>query len=485
MAYTTVNDPSAYFQTTIYTGNGSTQNITNTGNSNLRPDWIWFKNRTNSPRDHVLIDSTRGVDLSLYSNQDSADQSLTDVVSSLNTDGFSLEANARSNENSANQVAWQWAAGGATPSKTYRVVVVSDGGNKYRFRNSTNTATFAQSAVTLELQSGGTYTFDLSDSSVDGHPMKFSTTSNGTHGGGTVYSTGVTYKLDGSTVTESAYVSGFNAATTRQIILNVQNTTTLYYFCHYHSGMGGQADQNSTFGQTNFDGSILSRSNENATSGFSIVRHAGSGSAGTIGHGLGAVPQVIITKNRSASADWAVYDAGIGNQYYLRLNTDDYKATASSVWGDTTPTALSFTVGGANTKNNSSGNNFVSYCFRSIKGFSKMGAYTGNGNSDGTFVYTGFKPAWVMFKRTNGSNDWLVFDNKRSPFNLTEKVLYPNSNGAEQDDSQHSGSLDLLSNGFKLRETGNSGNGNGALYFYMAFAESPFVATNNVVATAR
>lgn len=95
MAYTTINDPSAYFQTTIYTGNGSTQNITNTGNSNLRPDWIWFKNRSNSPRDHVLIDSTRGVDLSLYSNQNSADQSLTDVVSSLNTDGFSLEANAK------------------------------------------------------------------------------------------------------------------------------------------------------------------------------------------------------------------------------------------------------------------------------------------------------------------------------------------------------------------------------------------------------
>ena len=485
MAYTTINDPSAYFQTKLWTGDGNdNRNLTNDGNSNLQPDFLWNKRRSTTGS-HQLHDSARGVTNVVLSNSQNAGQPEANAVQAFQTDGFQVGSDNSINQNGTTYVAWQWLAGGTAPTKTYRVVVVSDSGNKYRFRNSTNTATFAQSAVTLELQSGGTYTFDQSDSTVASHPMKFSTTSDGTHGGGSSYNTGVTYKLDGSTVTESAYVSGFASATTRQIILNVQNTTTLYYYCHYHSGMGGQADQNATFGQTNFDGSILSRSTESATSGFSIVRHTGTGSAGTIGHGLGVAPQLIITKNRSASTDWAVYDAGIGNQYYLRLNTNDYKATASSVWGDTTPTALSFTVGGANTKNNSSSNNFVSYCFTSIKGFSKMGAYTGNGSSDGAFIYTGFKPAWVMFKRTNGTNDWLIFDNKRDPHNLTGNVLYANSNGAEQADNLHSGSLDLLSNGFKMRETGNSGNGSGALYFYLAFAEQSLVATNNVVATAK
>ena len=485
MAYTTINDPSAYFQTKLWTGDGNdNRNLTNDGNSNLQADFLWNKRR-NATGSHQLHDAVRGVTKVVLSNSTNVEGTEPNSVQAFQTDGFQIGSDGNINNNGTTYVAWQWLAGGTAPTKTYRVVVVSDGGNKYRFRNSTNTATFAQSAVTLELQSGGTYTFDLSDSSVDGHPMKFSTTSNGTHGGGTVYSTGVTYKLDGSVVTESAYVSGFNSATTRQIILNVQNTTTLYYFCHYHSGMGGQADQNATFGQTNFDGSILSRSSESATSGFSIVRHTGSGSAGTIGHGLGVAPQVIITKNLSDTTDFAVYDAASGNQYYLRLNTDNSLATASSVWGDTTPTALSFTVGGANTKNNSSSDNFVSYCFTSIKGFSKMGGYTGNGSSDGTFIYTGFKPAWVMFKRTNGTNDWLIFDNKRDPHNLTGNVLYANQNGPEQDDSQHSGSIDMLSNGFKMKETGNSGNRAGGSYFYMAFAEQSLVATNNVVALAR
>ena len=288
MAYTTINDPSAHFQTKLFTGDGNDNRaITNDGNSNLRPDWIWFKNRatTNS---HNVLDSVRGVTKKLEGiNNNNAEGTTSTRLTSFDTDGFTVRTDPSVNGNGNGIVAWQWAAGGATPTKTYRVVVVSDSGNKYRFRNSTNTATFAQSAVTLELQSGGTYTFDQSDSTVASHPMKFSTTSDGTHGGGSSYNTGVTYKLDGSTVTESAYVSGFASATTRQIILNVQNTTTLYYYCHNHSGMGGQADQNATFGQTNFDGSILSRSSENPTSGLSMVLHKGTGSAGTIGHGLG------------------------------------------------------------------------------------------------------------------------------------------------------------------------------------------------------
>jgi hypothetical protein len=485
MAYTTVNDPSAHFQTTIYTGNGTSQDITNTGNSNLRPDWLWIKQRSGAAgvSSHVVKDSNRGVTKELYPNANSA-EGTSSLIDELLTDGFSINntANDHYNYNNALYVAWQWAAGGATPSKTYRVVVVSDSGNKYRFRNSTNTATFAQSAVTLELQSGGTYTFDQSDSTVASHPMKFSTTSDGTHGGGSSYNTGVTYKLDGSTVTESAYVSGFASATTRQIILNVQNTTTLYYYCHYHSGMGGQADQNATFGQTNFDGSILSRSSENATSGFSIVRHTGTGSAGTIGHGLGGVPNWIVTKKRGGSSDWAVYQTDVGNQYYLEWNSSNARQSASSVWGDTTPTALSFTVGGANDKNNASSATYVSYCFKSVKGYSKFGSYTGNANTDGPFIYTGFKPAFLMLKRYDTTGNWLMYDNKRDIDNEALSYLIPNSTDNE---STAATGLDFLSNGFKLRISGGSWNGSGNNYIYMAFAQSPIVASNNVIGLAR
>ena len=337
MAYTTINDPSAYFQTTLYTGNGSSGlAITNTGNSNLQPDWLWIKQRANTGNNsNVLFDNSRGAGKRLLSDTNGAEEDQTNLAS-FNTDGFTVNTGNVVNANSGTYVAWQWKAGGATPSQTYRVVVVSDGGNKYRFRNSANTATFAQSAVELALQQGGTYTFDLSDSSVDGHPMKFSTTSNGTHGGGTVYSTGVTYKLDGSTVTESAYVSGFNSATTRQIILNVQNTTTLYYFCHYHSGMGGQADQNATFGSTNFDGSILTKVSANTTAGFSIVTYTGNASAGaTIGHGLGSTPAVVFVKTRSIAFDWYIYNKNIGNTKYLELNTTNAEDTRSGAWNNT------------------------------------------------------------------------------------------------------------------------------------------------------
>ena len=488
MAYTTINDPSAYFQTALYTGNGGANTITNDGNSNLRADWIWFKERSSTSSHHVF-DSVRGVGSAgkaLYPNVNDAESADT-ALTSLNTDGFTLANTGGFNENGQTNVAWQWAAGGTAPTKTYRVVVVSDSGNKYRFRNSANTATFAQSAVTLELQSGGTYTFDQSDSTVASHPMKFSTTSDGTHGGGSSYNTGVTYKLDGSTVTESAYVSGFASATTRQIVLNVQNTTTLYYYCHYHSGMGGQADQNATFGQTNFDGSILSRSTENTTAGFSIVRYTGTATGGaTIGHGLGVAPKVVITKTRAIADNWLVYHAGIGATKYLTLNTDSAKGTSSGAWNDTAPSSTVVTLGSFDNSNDNDA--MVAYCFAEKKGYSKFGTYNGNNNADGTFVYTGFKPAFIILKNSERTQNWRMYDNKRPGFNSlasyasrTNYSLRPNSNSAENLTNE----LDILSNGFKFRDNDGDSNGYNENHIYWAFAEHPFVSSNNVAATAR
>lgn len=490
MAYTTINDPSAYFQTALYTGTGSSLNVTNDGNSNLRPDWIWGTLRNNDGGARFMFDSVRGATKRVKTNANTEEQ-VRDGVSSFNADGFTMGTHTDSNTNGATTVAWQWSAGGATPSKTYRVVVVSDSGNKYRFRNSANTATFAQSAVTLELQSGGTYTFDQSDSTVASHPMKFSTTSDGTHGGGSSYNTGVTYKLDGSTVTESAYVSGFASATTRQIILNVQNTTTLYYYCHYHSGMGGQADQNATFGQTNFDGSILSRSSENATSGFSIARWTGNGTGGaTIGHGLGAVPHLMIIKKRSGADNFAVYHHKMASDPqtdYINLDGNGAKTDSVDRWNDTSPTSTVASLGDAGAVNGSSAT-YVGYFFTSIKGYSKFGSYNGNNNADGTFVYTGFKPAFIILKNTERTQDWRAYDSKRPGFNSLTSYANRTNNSIKVNDTtveQTNNQLDILSNGFKFRSNDGDSNGYNENHIYWAFADHPFVASNNVIATAR
>ena len=273
-------------------------------------------------------------------------------------------------------------------SKTYKVVVVSDSGNKYRFRNSADSATFAQSAVELNLQEGGTYTFDQSDSTMSSHPMKLSTTSNGSHGGGSTYSTGVTYELDGSNVTESAFVSGFSSATSRKLIITVAaSAPTLYYFCHYHSGMGGQINTNSTFGSTNFDGTILATVCENATTGISIIGWTGNAVDNTvIPHGLGADADVVITKRRSGNSDWLVLHSAIATDTanVLRLNATQQALNGSSSLTNGCPdefTSVGFKVvrgtGSGMNNVNGSGSTYIAYAFKSKDGFSRFGSYTG------------------------------------------------------------------------------------------------------------
>ena len=284
----------------LYTANGSTQVVTGL---NFQPDWVWGKSRDDT-YDHEVYDSVRGPLKRLKPNSTSQELTNAQNLQSFNSagggtsGGFTLGSQTNMNYNSGSDiVAWNWNAGD-TDSATYRVVVVSDSGNKYRFRNSANTATFAQSAVTLDLAEGGTYTFDGSDSTMASHPIKLSTTANGTHGGGSSYNTGVTYQLDGATVTESAYVSGYSSATSRKLIITVAaSAPTLYYYCHVHSGMGGAINTNSTLGSSNFDGSTQTIVKANTTAGFSIVSYTGNDTSGsTIGHGLGAVPQITIIK---------------------------------------------------------------------------------------------------------------------------------------------------------------------------------------------
>ena len=348
-----INKPTDYFNTVLYTGNGSTQSITGVG---FQPDWIWGKNRSGANA-HWVNDVIRGVDIRLIPNETGAeDNPSTDIVTSFDSDGFSLGSNTEGNANTNNYVSWNWKANGS--------------------------------------------------------------------------------------------------------------------------------------GSSNTDGSITSTVSANTTAGFSIVSYTGTGSNATVGHGLGVAPSVIIIKHREKGTgyNWVVYhhkNTSAPETDFLKLNLTDATADDNTMFNDTAPTSSVFSIGTAGLTNNNTFN-FIAYCFAEKKGYSKFGSYTGNGSTDGTFVYTGFKPAFVLLKRTDtGGNPWLLNDNKRDTFNFCRKNLFPDTSGAEVDVTGEGGTIDILSQGFKLRSLGTTLNGSGSTYIYMCFAENPLVGTNNIPATAR
>ena len=205
----------------------------------------------------------------------------------------------------------------------------------------------------------------------------------------------------------------------------------------------------------------------------------GSATVSTIGHSLGAVPDMIIIKTRSDTESWNVYHQAIGNTKKLFLNTNGAEATTGN-FDDTSPTSTLFTVTGDQI--NDSSDNVIAYCFKGIQGYSKFGSYEGNGIADGTFVYTGFKPAWLLLKQSNASGEhWRLLDSTRSTFNQVNKHLAPSIAGLESAET----GCDFLSNGFKLRDGDTHQNGDGHDYVYAAFAEQPFVSSTGIPATAR
>jgi hypothetical protein len=234
-------------------------------------------------------------------------------------------------------------------------------------------------------------------------------------------------------------------------------------------------------GVANTAGTISSTVSANTTSGFSIVTYTGNGTSGaTVGHGLGTAPSFIIQKGRSVVDDWLIYSKARTANNGLALNNTTAEAASSGYWNNTEPTSSVFSIGN-NGKVNTSGGTHVAYCFAEVKGFSKFGSYVGNGNANGPFVYTGFKPAMVIAKRTDSTGNWRIRDNKRSANNVITDVLYPNTSASTITEDDH----DFLSNGFKVRTTGPENNASGGTFIYMAFAENPLVGTNNIPATAR
>ena len=246
-------------------------------------------------------------------------------------------------------------------------------------------------------------------------------------------------------------------------------------------------------GSSNTDGSInTTATSVNTTAGFSISTYTGTGSAGaTIGHGLGVVPKMILVKVTSTSNNWGVYHASLGGgsnpqNKYLVLDGTSAEADATTLWNDTAPTNQVFSVGSGG-MTNSSGATYVAYCFAEKKGYSKFGSYTGNGNANGPMIYTGFKPAFIIIKKTSAIQSWTIQDNKRNPINNggDMKALKADTSGAEEDEASHR--IDYLSNGFKMRYNWEGNNQSGGTYIYMAFAAEPLVANvgSSIPATAR
>ena len=374
----------------LYTGNGSSQTLSGL---NFAPDWVWIKIRSQS-YDHAVFDTIRGATKDLEPNQTGAEQT-RQMLTAFTSDGFSVGNDTQANKSGDTFVAWNWDAGD-TDGKTYTVTVVDDSGNKYRFDG------FGTSAVTLDLAEGGTYIFNYPSA----HPFRFSTTADGTHGGGSEYTTGVTHN-----------------SSTQVTIVVAASAPTLYYYCSSHSGMGGQVNTNSTLGSSNFDGSIQSTVKVNATAGFSIVSYAGNqSSAYTIGHGLGVAPNIIIAKSRTDAVNWGVYYSILGtNTNYMTLNTTDAQgANNNSEMSGVFAVLNSSTVQMSYTAFGDVGSSLIMYAFSEVAGYSKFGSYTGNGNADGPFVFTGFRPAWIMIKISGYTGNWVIFDNKRDPFNYCD-----------------------------------------------------------------
>ena len=228
-------------------------------------------------------------------------------------------------------------------------------------------------------------------------------------------------------------------------------------------------------GSSNSDGSITSTVSANTDSGVSIVTYAGTSANATIGHGLGVAPKMVICKNRDVTTSWPVYHSGLSSAAYaMYFDITNAQGSFPTLWNSTAPTSSVFNVGTGGNQSNGGGYNYVAYCFAEVEGFSSFGSYTGNGSTDGPFIYTGFRPAFVIIRETGNTNNWMLFDDKRLGYNVDNKYMLIETPASEGP----GGFIDILSNGFKCRNTQVTTNRSSGNYIYMAFAENPFKYAN-------
>jgi hypothetical protein len=285
---------------------------------------------------------------------------------------------------------------------------------------------------------------------------------------------GVTKSLESNTTdAEATDTNGITAFTSTGFTVGSDSTynTNAYTYVAWCWKANGA-------GSSNTAGSITSTVSANTSAGFSIVTYTGTGANATVGHGLGVAPRFIIVKDRtSGGTDWYTRHSSYGgNDWYQQLNLTSGVNTTTTIWNNTAPTSTVFSLGTSGAANNS-GSSFVAYCFAEVAGYSSFNSYTGNGSTDGVFVYTGFRPKFIMIKRvTGGTGSWAMYDTSRNTFNVSDKELAANESSSEY--TRTEAHMDILSNGFKLRNTDGWHNVSGSLYIYMAVAENPFKYAN-------
>ncbi len=278
---------------------------------------------------------------------------------------------------------------------------------------------------------------------------------------------GATKQLISNTIDAEATLSGVTAFNSNGFSLgsdaNGNNNGTTYVAWQWQAGQGTTS--------TNTSGTITSSVSVNASAGFSVVTYTGNNTnPSTVGHGLGVAPSLIIVKPRNtATYNWNSYHISLGNTQFIALNTDSAASSAANLWNNTSPTSTVFTINAVAV--NTSATTYVAYCWTPIAGYSAFGSYTGNGSTDGPFVYLGFRPKFILAKKISSSGDWNILDGQRDPYNAVGTYLNPNLSAAE---GANASTLDFTANGFKLRQSYGNWNTAGETYIYACFAENPF-----------
>jgi len=283
---------------------------------------------------------------------------------------------------------------------------------------------------------------------------------------------GITKDLLSNTTDAETTIASFTSFNSNGFTFSSDNTQRLNDSGQTYVGWNWKAGGT---GSSNTNGSITSTVSVNATAGFSVVTYTGTGSNATVGHGLGVAPSMVIVKSRNtAGTYWCVYHASLGATQYIYLNTAGAAGTYTAFWNNTAPTSSVFTVG-TQADTNGSGYTMVTYCFAPIKGYSAFGSYTGNGSTDGPFIFTGFRPRFILIKRTDSTSDWFMYDTSRSPYNVGNQTLTADATTVEGSFAS-TNYFDFVSNGFKIRQDNSSGynNASGVTYIYACFAENPF-----------
>jgi hypothetical protein len=488
---TAITRPDQFVKATLYTGTGANQRI----ETGMKPDLIWIKSRNHATW-HNLTDSVRGLNKSLFPNEADPETTETDIILSTDSTGFSLGADGNAdgtNVNNKTYVAWTWRAGGNKGTfnvddvdlGTAAAAGVSIGGqnsNAYNqttlWRNSTTTTDIATN-IGNDINSVFDGRLDTGTRAASSGQIGILQWASGTiQGKVRVYlsissDSDITYTANGTTTTVSSVPTGWYDLGTGNIDLTEIKV--------YYTGSG------ITFlNAIMVDGKILVDSDVSSPpdlptiaatgcsigtkQGFSIIKYTGSGSNGTIAHGLTENPKVVLVKRSvGGNAYWEMFHSSVGKTKVLYLNVDDAATTSSSSWNNREPVSNCFHVG-TSSGTNASGSTYVAYCWHDVPGLQKFGSYKGINNANGPFVDLGFRPAVVIIYNTAGSNRWTIQDSTRSTFNPSNTSLGVNISDTELGSAFD---LDFLSNGFKVRNTNSGHNADAASFIYLAWAEAP------------